>query len=74
MSKYLDTNGLLYVWSKIKALLSGKVDKAEGKGLSTNDYTAADKAKLDALENYTLPAATAEPLAAGPRTRWPGKT
>lgn len=62
MSKYLDTNGLLYVWSKIKALLSGKVDKAEGKGLSTNDYTAVDKAKLDALENYTLPAATAETL------------
>lgn len=62
MSKYLDTNGLLYVWSKIKALLSGKVDKAEGKGLSTNDYTAADKAKLDNLENYTLPAATADTL------------
>ncbi len=62
MSKYLDTNGLLYVWGKIRSLLSGKVDKAEGKGLSTNDYTAADKAKLDRLENYTLPAATAGTL------------
>ena len=29
--------------------ISGKVDKVSGKGLSTNDYTAADKAKVDAL-------------------------
>lgn len=28
---------------------SGKVDKVDGKGLSTNDYTAADKAKVDAI-------------------------
>lgn len=28
---------------------SGKVDKVTGKGLSTNDYTAADKAKVAAL-------------------------
>ncbi len=26
--------------------ISGKVDKVEGKGLSTNDYTAADKAEV----------------------------
>lgn len=62
MNKYLDTNGLLYVWGKIKSQLSGKVDKAEGKGLSTNDYTAEDKAKLAGLVNYTLPTATAETL------------
>lgn len=69
MSKYLDENGLLYVWGKIKgiktaleALIAGKVDKAEGKGLSANDFTNADKSKLDGLENYTLPAATAETL------------
>lgn len=29
--------------------ISGKVDKVAGKGLSTKDYTAADKAKVDAL-------------------------
>ena len=29
--------------------LSDKVDKETGKGLSTNDYTAADKAKVDAI-------------------------
>lgn len=62
MSKFLDENGLLYLWGKIKTLASGKVDKVEGKGLSTNDYTAADKSKLDGLENYTLPAATADTL------------
>lgn len=62
MSKFLDTNGLLYLWGKIKALASGKVDKAEGKGLSANDFTDADKNKLDGLENYTLPAATADTL------------
>ena len=31
------------------AIDRGKVDKVDGKGLSTNDYTAADKAKVDAL-------------------------
>lgn len=62
MSKYLDNNGLLYLWGKIKTLAGGKVDKVEGKGLSTNDFTSADKTKLDGLENYTLPTATAEAL------------
>lgn len=62
MSKFLDENGLLYLWGKIKTLAGGKVDKVEGKGLSTNDYTDADKIKLDGLENYTLPTATAGTL------------
>lgn len=62
MSKYLDTNGLLYVWSKVKGLLSGKVDKAEGKGLSANDFTTEEKQKLASLSHYTLPAATADTL------------
>lgn len=62
MSKYLDNNGLLYLWNKVKTHLNGKVDKVEGKGLSSNDFTAADKSKLEGLENYTLPAATASVL------------
>lgn len=62
MSKYLDSNGLLYLWGKIKNLVGGKVDKVEGKGLSTNDFTTEDKNKLTGLENYTLPAATADTL------------
>ena len=32
--------------------LSGKVDKETGKGLSTNDYTTAEKNKLAGLSNY----------------------
>lgn len=35
--------------------LSGKVDKVDGKGLSTNDYTDAEKTKLEGLNNYTHP-------------------
>ncbi len=62
MSKFLDENGLLYLWGKIKTLAGGKVDKVEGKGLSTNDFTAAEKTKLEGLENYTLPAASADVL------------
>ena len=32
--------------------IGDKVDKVEGKGLSTNDYTTAEKTKLAGLENY----------------------
>lgn len=42
--------------------ISGKVDKIEGKGLSTNDYTTAEKNKLSGIaenaNNYSLPMAT----------------
>lgn len=47
--KYLDENGLIYYHSKVKALLSDKVDKVSGKGLSTNDYTTAEKDKLSGI-------------------------
>lgn len=35
--------------SKIKSALGGKVDVASGKGLSTNDYTTAEKTKLSGI-------------------------
>lgn len=38
--------------------LNNKVDKVEGKQLSSNDYTTVEKNKLDNLQNYTLPTAT----------------
>ncbi len=49
MAKYLDNNGLLYFWQQIKTKLAGKVDVVSGKGLSTNDYTTAEKTKLSGI-------------------------
>lgn len=52
--------------SNITQLQTQKVDKVEGKGLSTNDYTTPEKNKLAAIEaeanKYVLPAATASAL------------
>ena len=48
-NKYLDYNGLAYLWEKIKSLVSTKVDKETGKGLSSNDYTTAEKTKLSGI-------------------------
>lgn len=62
MSKYLDYDGLLYLWGKLKTLFAGKVDKVEGKGLSANDYTTEEKNKLAGLRNYELPTASADTL------------
>lgn len=39
--------------SAINTALGGKVDKVTGKGLSTNDYTDADRTKLGALPTNT---------------------
>lgn len=36
--------------SEIEQTLNNKVDKISGKGLSTNDFTNADKSKLDGIE------------------------
>lgn len=60
--KYLNEDGLLYVVQKIKTWLNSKVDKVDGKTLSTNDYTTAEKEKLAGLTNYTLPTASATTL------------
>ena len=38
--------------SELETQLDTKVDKEEGKGLSSNDYTDAEKEKLASLENY----------------------
>lgn len=55
-----DLTGQLLILEKTK------VDKVEGKGLSTNDYTTPEKNKLAAIEaeanKYVLPAATASAL------------
>lgn len=43
---FLNNTGLERLWSKITAKLDLKVDKVNGKGLSTNDYTTTEKNKL----------------------------
>ena len=51
---YLDYDGLLYFWEKLKGKLSAdlseKVDKVSGKGLSSNDLTNALVTKINQAE------------------------
>ena len=48
-----------YKKSDVDNLLNGKVDKVEGKGLSTEDFTTELKNRLNSLENYDDTALTA---------------
>ena len=50
MSKYQDSNGVLYLLQLLKSQFDTKVDKVDGKGLSTNDYTTEEKNKLENIE------------------------
>lgn len=52
---FLNSDGLSHLVQGLKALLTKKVDKVDGKGLSTNDYTTEEKNKLAGLQNYTHP-------------------
>lgn len=49
-----------YTRDEIDGLLAAKVGAEDGKGLSSNDFTDADKSKLGNLENYDDAAITAE--------------
>ena len=65
----------------VNTALAKKVDAVSGKGLSTNDFTAAYKSKLDGIatgaNNYTLPTASNTTLGGikvsinKPGTEWP---
>lgn len=46
-NKFLDQNGLSHLW---QAILNKFVVKVDGKGLSSNDYTADEKAKLAGID------------------------
>jgi hypothetical protein len=48
MANYLDKDGVVYLWGKIKGKF---VAKESGKGLSTNDYTTTEKNKLAGIAN-----------------------
>lgn len=45
--EHLGRTGTLWLMNKIKSVLATKVDKVEGKGLSTNDFTSALKTSYD---------------------------
>ena len=64
ISDYIATHQSEY--EAIVAAIAGKVDKVEGKGLSTEDYTTAEKTKLSGIEAganaYSLPTASASVL------------
>lgn len=47
---FLSNAGLERLWTKINDKLSTKVDKVDGKGLSTNDYTTVEKNKLSGID------------------------
>lgn len=63
MANFLDKDGVLYLWGKIKGKF---VAKESGKGLSTNDYTTTEKNKLAGIasnaNNYSLPTASSTVL------------
>ena len=48
---FLDENGVSRLWTRVLSKLGSKVDKVDGKGLSTNDYTTEEKNKLSGIEN-----------------------
>ena len=53
MGKFLTNAGLSHLWNThIKPKLESKVDKVNGKGLSTNDLTNALKANYDAAATH----------------------
>lgn len=70
MTKLVNGNSLLYALKglkgKVDTLLEKKVDKVEGKQLSTEDYTTEEKQKLagiaEGANKYVLPTATATVL------------
>lgn len=60
--KYLNNDGLSYLWLKLKEIFNNKVDKVSGKGLSDRNFTEDYERKLNSLENYVLPIASIETL------------
>ena len=57
-TKIISLAKLSRFYDNLKTILATKVDKVTGKGLSTNDYTTAEKTKLAGLNNYDDSACT----------------
>ena len=54
MAEFLTLTGLEHVWGAVKERLNSKVDKVDGKGLSTNDLTTALKSSYDAAYTHSI--------------------
>ena len=54
---WLDRVGVIHLWNTIKAALNDKVDKIDGMGLSSNDFTIEEKKKLEALSDPAVASA-----------------
>lgn len=50
---FLDTNGVRRLWTHVIQQLNRKVEKIDGKTLSSNDYTNEDKARVAAAASTT---------------------
>ena len=50
--KYFSDDNFAYFWQKLKEILKDKVDKIDGKGLSTNDFSNDAKTKVTNAYNY----------------------
>ena len=64
VKRELDIVTKKYTDEAIAAAVKNKVDKVDGKGLSTNDFTNEEKEKLASLseQGYTLPVASSDAL------------
>lgn len=55
LSKLIDLDLLAYFKSKLDTLFASKVDKVDGKGLSSNDFTGEEKTKLAGITAAAQP-------------------
>lgn len=51
-----------YTKTQVNSLMNNKVDKVDGMGLSSNNFTDQDKLKLNNLEPYVLPVSSVDVL------------
>ena len=58
-NKFLDAEGVKYLWDKAEGIY---IKKEEGKSLSDENFTTAEKEKLAGLTAYQLPNASADTL------------
>lgn len=62
---FLETVGLERLWMHIVSRLEMKVDKIDGKGLSSNDYTTAEKEKLSGIHESASSVAFSQSATSG---------